>query len=135
MSGELQWFLLVMSCLSLAGFGLSGFLVSACTERAAEARRAARTGDHAACAGAAPGVSASPGQAQGPVADRHGRRVFGFDPTTPDRYPLRWGIVVAVALALAKGAHSVVGDLGGTLSWFAIPVVWIGLCRALLRVL
>jgi len=28
MTGNLQWFLLIMSCVSLAGLGLSGFLVS-----------------------------------------------------------------------------------------------------------
>ena len=57
--------------------------------------------------------------------------VFGFDAASPDRYPLRWWIVVGITLAL-----SLAGALGGrrlvdsSLAWFAIPVAWVGLSRA-----
>jgi tight adherence protein B len=56
--------------------------------------------------------------------------VFGFNPTTPDRYPLTWWVVVTVALAVAKAGQSLSGDLLGGLAWIGIPIGWVALSRA-----
>jgi tight adherence protein B len=55
---------------------------------------------------------------------------FGFDAASPDRYPLRWWIVVSITLALSLAGRSVVAEVNSSLAWFAIPVTWVGLSRA-----
>lgn len=132
MTGGLQWFLLVMSCLSLAGLGLSGYLVSRAqnVRQKRDARLAQVITPHVRTQRLEVSAFTRPAKPKDQSLEGIAARVFGFDPTTPDRYPLRWWIVVAVALVAAKAAHSGLGDFGGFLSWFAIPVVWVGMCRA-----
>jgi tight adherence protein B len=55
--------------------------------------------------------------------------ILGFDPGTPDRYPLRWWLVAGIALAISKAAQTLLSEMLGSLALLAIPVIWVGLCR------
>jgi len=132
MTGGLLWFLLVMSCMSLAGLGLSGFLVSRAhsVRQKRDARLAMVVTPHIRTHKLEISAFTRPQKPRDQSFIGMASWVFGFDPTTPDRYPLRWWIVVTIALGFATGAHSLVAELAGVMSWAVIPVVWIVVSRA-----
>jgi tight adherence protein B len=55
--------------------------------------------------------------------------VFGFDPAGLDRYPLKWWLIVLIAMGVAKAAQSLASDMIGAWSILALPVVWVALSR------
>ena len=132
MIGGLQWFLLIMSCVSLAGLGLSGFLVSRAHNhrQKRDARLAMVVTPHIRAQKLEISAFTRVQKPRDQSLIGMASWLFGFDPTTPDRYPLRWWIVVGIALGFGKAAHSLVADLAGIVSWAVIPLVWIVLSRA-----
>ena len=60
-------------------------------------------------------------------------RLFGFDMTRLDEYPVRWWMVLPICLVLARVIAEVVGSLLGSVVMFGVPVVWVMLCRAVFK--
>ncbi len=57
-------------------------------------------------------------------------RLFGFDPEKTALYPVKWWIVLSTALMLAWLIQNMTHEfLGDPLSWAAMPVLWVVLCR------
>ena len=132
MTGGLQWTLLILSCLSLAGLGLSGMFVSR-----AQAQRQKR--DARLASVVTPHVRVQRLEISAFTRAQKPRDqsvlgvaawLFNFDPTNLDRYPLRWWIVVLIALALSKAIHSVAVDLAGPLAVLVMPFGCVGLSRS-----
>ena len=128
----LQWLLLVLSCLSLIGLGLSGMLISRAQKYRArrDARLASITAPHqriqrleiSAFTRARPKQERSlPGMAAS---------LFGIDMDKLDQYPMRWWIILLLALCAAKAVQSLSNDLVGPLSILSIPFTWVMLSRA-----
>ena len=131
MKGGLQWFLLIMSCLSLAGLGLSGFLVSRAQNYKAkrDARLAMVVTPHTRAQRSEISAFTRPQKPRDQSLIGVAAWVFAFDPQTPDRYPLRWWMVVGIALAVSKAAQTLMSDFLGSMALLAIPVIWVGLSR------
>ena len=131
MTGGLQWMLLVMSCLSLAGLGLSGFLVSRAQNfrQKRDARLAMVVTPHVRVQKLEVSAFTKPLTQRDQSLTGTASWLFGFDAQSPDRYPVRWWLGVSVTLALAVAARTLVADLAGFLSWLAIPFAWVGLSR------
>ena len=131
MDHGLLWLLMIMSCLSLAGLGMSGMLVSKAQKEKAkrDARMAAVSSPHmkAAPVFVSAFVQAPP---------RHNRSLpaltallFGFDIDKPENHPAKWWIILMVTFVLGKVAQSLADGLVGDLSWLGLPVVWIAASR------
>ncbi len=131
MTGSLPLLLVVMSCLSLAGLGLSGFMVSRAQNyrQKRDARLAMVVTPHVRAQRLEVSAFTRPPKPRDQSVIGIAARVFGFNPGTPDRYPLRWWMVVGITLALSKAAQTLVTDLMGSLALFAIPIIWVGLSR------
>jgi tight adherence protein B len=131
MNGGLQWILLILSCLSLAGLGLSGFLVSRAQNfrQKRDTRLAMVVTPHIRVQKVEISAFTQSANTRDQSIEGMAARVFGFDPASPDRYPLRWPIVVAITGALSVAAHAVVADWG-FLAWLAVPVAWVFLSRS-----
>jgi tight adherence protein B len=129
--GGLQWILLIMSCLSLAGLGLSGFLVSRAQNfrQKRDARFAMVVMPHVRTQKLEMSAFTRAQKPRDQSVVGIASWVFGFDAASLDRYPLSWWIVVAIALALSMAAHSLVADLAGALAWLAVPIAWVALSR------
>ncbi len=56
-------------------------------------------------------------------------RLFAYDPARADQYPLRWWVVLGLALLPARGIAALVGIFAGTWSLLVIPVGWVMLSR------
>lgn len=132
MIGGLQWALLILSCLSLAGLGLSGFLVSRAQNyrQKRDARLAMVVTPHVRTQRLEISAFTPPQKPRDQSVIGIASWVFGFDAMSPDRYPLRWWLVAGITLALSMAAHSLIADLLGALSWLAVPVAWVGMTRA-----
>lgn len=130
MNGGLQWILLILSCLSLAGLGLSGFLVSRAQNfrQKRDARLTMVVTPHIRVQKVEISAFTQSANTRDQSIEGIAARVFGFDPASPDRYPLRWPIVVAITGALSVAAHAFVPDWG-FLTWLAVPVAWVFLSR------
>ena len=127
----LIWLLMIMSCLSLAGLGMSGMLVSKAQKL--KAQRAARIS-----AVSSPHVKTQPvfvsafmraAPKRNFSASAMATSVFGFDLNKPEHHPMKWWIVLMVTFVAAKIAQSLAGGLVGEISWLGLPVVWIMACR------
>jgi tight adherence protein B len=127
----LHWLLMILSSLSLAGLGISGLLVSRAQKfrQKRDARLAMVVMPHARTQRTE--ISAFTRQSKPRDQSVIGMAswIFGFDVTVPERYPLRWWIVVAITFGIAIGARQIVADLAGILSWLAIPIAWITMSR------
>lgn len=129
--GAFQLFLLAGTCACLIGLAFSGALLSRAQQErkrrderlttvVAPHSRLARV-ETAAFTGA---TDASGGSVGKPLA-----ALFGFDPEKTALYPVKWWIVLAVALGIAWFAHGLIAGFLGSGSFLAIPVIWIVLCR------
>lgn len=127
----LIWLLMIMSCLSLAGLGMSGMLVSKAQKL--KAQRAARIS-----AVSSPHVKTQPvfvsafmraAPKRNFSASAMAASVFGFDLNKPEHHPMKWWIVLMITFVAAKIAQSLAGGLVGEISWLGLPVVWIMTCR------
>jgi tight adherence protein B len=56
-------------------------------------------------------------------------RLFGYDPQRAEHYPLRWSIVLGVALLAARALAAGVGIFMGAWSLLAMPVAWVMISR------
>jgi tight adherence protein B len=127
----LLWLLMIMSCLSLAGLGISGMLVSKAQK--VKAKREARM-----AAASTPHVKAQPVVISAfikapPKRDQSlpslAASVFGFDLDKPELHPAKWWLVLIATLVLGKVAQMLADGLVGNLSWLLVPVVWVGSSR------
>jgi tight adherence protein B len=127
----MQWILLILSCLSLAGLGLSGYLVSRAQtyRQKRDARLAMVVTPHLRVQKVVVSAFSSPIKPRDQSVEGMAAWVFGFDLTVPERYPLRWWIVVSITFTLAAGAHQLLAGLAGMLSWLVIPGGWIMMSR------
>ncbi len=127
----LQWFLMILSCVSLAGLGLSGFLVSRAQNyrQKRDARLAMVVTPHVRVQRAEISAFTRPTKPRDQSVVGMSALIFGFDATVPDRYPLRWWIVVGITFGLAMAARQLVADLAGILSWLSVPIAWITMSR------
>jgi tight adherence protein B len=55
--------------------------------------------------------------------------LFGYDPAFAAHYPLRWWVVLGVALATARALAMLLGVVAGSWSLLAVPVTWVMLSR------
>jgi tight adherence protein B len=131
MTGGLQWFLLVMSCLSLAGLGLSGLWVSRAqaVRQKRDARLASVVSPHMRVQKLEISAFSRAQKPRDQSVLGVAAWLFNFDPTSLDRYPLRWWIVVLVALAVSKAIQSLAADLVGSMALLAIPIGCVMLSR------
>lgn len=60
-------------------------------------------------------------------------RVFAYDPARAAQYPLRWWIVLAAALAVARGLAAMLNIFAGSWSLLVVPVAWVMLSRAVFK--
>ncbi|HVC63811.1 MAG TPA: type II secretion system F family protein [Acetobacteraceae bacterium] len=127
----LLWLLLVLSCLSLAGLGVSGMLVS--RSQKTKAKREARMASVGSPRSRMPQVEMSaftrPARTGNRSLPAMAAAVFGFDLDRPEQYPLRWWMVLVLALAIAKAMQSLAAEVVGDFSYAVIPVAWVMLCR------
>src|SRR5690348_7593932 len=114
--------LLVMSCLTLAGLGLSGLLVARAQEQRQklDARLTSAVAPHLRTY--APIMSAF----SAPVAEKDNSLLgwaswlFRFDPAKSDLYHLHWGIILGITFSLAYGIKMLAAGLFGSLAPFTI---------------
>lgn len=127
---ELHWILLILSCLSLAGLGLSGFLVSRAQayRQKRDARLAMVVTPHVRVQRTEISAFTRSTKPRDQSVIGMAAWLFGFDVTAPDRYPLSWWMVVGITFLLATGAHQLLADFG-ILSWLVIPGGWIMMSR------
>ena len=127
----LLWLLMIMSCLSLAGLGMSGMLVSKAQK--VKARREARM-----AAVSSPHVKAPPVFVSAFVQARSrpsrslpalAAAMFGFDIDKPENHPAKWWIILAATFMVGKIAQSLADNLVGDISWLGLPLVWIATSR------
>jgi len=73
----------------------------------------------------------SPASRSAPVARMiaAAARLFAYDPARADHYPLRWWIVLGIALTAARAAAALVSIFAGTWSLLVIPVAWVMFSR------
>ncbi|MDE2582279.1 MAG: type II secretion system F family protein [Rhodospirillales bacterium] len=124
--------LLLLAVLALAALALSGVLASrAQQDRRRTDDRLAQVADPLARLRERRSVSiarAGTGDRKTPLRRRLGA-LIGFDPAKADRYPLRWWVVLAAALALARIGAGLAAGVLGAWSWSAVPVATVALSR------
>jgi len=127
----LLWVLMIMSCLSLAGLGVSGMMVS--KAQTVKAKRLARMN-----AVSSPHIKAAPEFVSAFIRAPPKRNrslpdlmasVFGFDLNKPEHHPLKWWIILLITFVAAKIVQSLANGLVGSISWLALPVVWVAASR------
>jgi tight adherence protein B len=52
-------------------------------------------------------------------------RLFAYDPARAEHYPLRWWMVLGIALAAARAVAALVAIFAGQWSLLVVPVVWV----------
>ena len=128
----LLWALMILSCLSLMGLGVSGMLVSKAQQ--VKAKRAARvsavSSPHTKVQRIEISAFTRPVRTQNRSLPMVAASVFGFDLQRPEQYPLSWWMVLLITLVVAKVVQAVAAGLIGSLSYLAIPVVWVFASRA-----
>lgn len=127
----LLWLLMVLSCVSLAGLGVSGLLVSKSQKIKVklEARMASVASPGSRVRRVEMSAFIRPTQTQDRSLPAMAAAVFGFDLDRPEQYPMRWWMILLITLVIAKVVQSLAGSLVGDISYVAIPVVWVMLSR------
>ncbi len=128
----LLWALMVLSCLSLVGLGISGMLVSKAQKAKAkrDARMTSVSSPHIKVQRVEISAFIRPARTRDRSFSAIVALVFGFDFGKPEQYPLRWWMILLLALTLAKVVQSLAEGLVGSISYLAIPVVWIFVSRS-----
>jgi tight adherence protein B len=131
MTNSLKMVMLVSACLLLAGFVISGLLVSSAHKQKQKrtARMAAAISPHLRAQRLDVSAFSLPSKAKDQSLVGIAARVFGFDAASLDRYPLSWWLVICVALALSKGVEFVLAKLIGPAAVLAIPLGCVVLSR------
>jgi tight adherence protein B len=52
-------------------------------------------------------------------------RLFGFDPSRPEQYPLQWWAILGVVALVARVICGIVVALIGSVGWILWPVIWV----------
>lgn len=125
------WLVAILSCGALVGIGFAGLLVSREQDRQAKlARRITGVvtphmrAHRIELSALIQTPTAKHQSAVGRVAS-----VFGFDPANLDRYPLKWWLVLVIALVGAKAAQALASSMLGSWSILILPVVWVVFSR------
>jgi tight adherence protein B len=56
-------------------------------------------------------------------------RLFGFDPSRPEQYPLRWWAILLIVAVVARIISGFGVMIIGPMGWFDWPMLWIFGCR------
>ena len=128
----LLWALMVLSCLSLVGLGISGMLVSRAQQVKAKAaaRMAAVSSPHTKVQRVEISAFTRPARTRDRSFSSIVSSLFGFSLEQSEHYPLRWWMILVLTLVLAKVVQSIGESVVGSLSYLAIPVVWVFASRA-----
>jgi tight adherence protein B len=123
--------LLVLSCLSLAGLGLSGLMVARAQEhrQKLDARLTAAVAPHMRVQRSVISAFAPPVQTKDRSLLGFACWLFRFDPAKSDQYALSWWVVLIITFGMAYAVEMLVGGMIGSMAPLIIPVIWIGLSR------
>ncbi|MBV9783514.1 MAG: type II secretion system F family protein [Acidisphaera sp.] len=125
--------LLLLSFIGLAGLGFGCWLVLRLQTRQDHFRKRM----NAICAAyARPRVNEAPPLLRLAMAmpkddlARMAARVFGFDWSQPDLYPVKWWLVLGVAAGLVRAGLGLAVGLIGDYAYILAPIAWVFLCRS-----
>lgn len=57
-------------------------------------------------------------------------RLFGFDPSRPEQYPLQWWAILGAVALVARVICGILVTLFGAVGWILWPVIWVFASRA-----
>ncbi len=60
-------------------------------------------------------------------------RLFAYNPARADQYPLRWWVILGIALLAARAVAALVAIFAGQWSLLVIPVVWVMASRFIFK--
>lgn len=127
----LQVLLMVLSCLSLIGLGLSGMMVSRAQKQ--RDKRDARLSSITAPHHRVQRIELTAFTRSAPRQERSvitmAASLFNIDLDRLHLYPLRWWLILLLTLATAKALEAVAASFLGPVSLPAIPVAWVILSR------
>lgn len=123
--------LLLLSCLTLLGLGISSILVSRSQKIKAkrDARFAQVTTPKLRKLTVEVTTVARPKASQERSPTTLAAGVFGFDANKLEQYPLQWWMILLITLGAAKLVQSLAAGMIGPLSYAAIPLAWVVLSR------
>jgi tight adherence protein B len=124
-------FLLTVSCVSLLGLWISGYLVARHQKeqdkRRARLRLISQPKTLTARMQVSAFVTAPQQRRKSPMVIMAG--LVGADATRMSQYPIPWWIVLPLSLAIAKGAQVLGSSMMGNASWALFPIAWLLSCR------
>jgi len=130
MTDAQTWVLVALSFVSLIGFGFSGLLVSQAHVRRQKAAQRIlglaapyRKNQVMALQVFRPSAKSNRSLVESAAS------IFGFNPGKADQYPVRWWIVLGVALGAARVAAGFLVSIAGPLGLISMPILWVVLCR------
>ena len=130
MSGVIVWLFLV-SCLSLLGLWVSGYLVAKGQKqqekRRARLRQISQPKALQRQVIASAFVSNTRGQRRSPIVLC--ANLVGAEPARLSQYPVPWWVVIAIAIGVAKMAQVVGSSMLGNASWALVLPVWLIMTR------
>jgi tight adherence protein B len=123
--------LLVLSCMTLAGLGFSGLLVSRAQEhrQKVDARLVAAVSPHIRVQRPVISAFTPPVKAKDHSLLGFAAWVFRFNPAKSEQYAVHWAGILGITLGIAYLVQMLVGGMLGSLAPLTIPVVWVGLSR------
>lgn len=131
LTGVLPW-LFLASCLTLGGLWVSFILVTRAQKQ--KDKRRARLSQIAQPQATQRQPVVSAFTSFSPVSQRSFfatcMAVVGIVPERLSELPIPWWVVVPLSLVLAKGTQVLLREMVGDLSYLAIPVLWVFLCRS-----
>jgi tight adherence protein B len=130
-TSSLTLMLVILSLFSLVGLGLSGVLVSQ-----SQVRREKRLYRLRQLAVPYQKILSVKLETFRPAAPNNRSLVeslaslFGIQSRNLAQYPVKWWIVVAVALILSRGVAALAVEIVGEIGLVTMPVIWVLICRA-----
>jgi len=130
MTSGIKWVLLALSFVGLVGLGFSGLLVSKAQERRQKGSQRIRdlVAPYRKIRVATIEVF-RPATANNASLLESAASIFGFHPGKQDQYPVRWWIVLGVALIAARFVAGFAVSLAGEMAMLSMPIVWVMMCR------
>ena len=131
MTRSLTLVLVILSLFSLVGLGLSGVLVSQSQVR--REKRVRRLRELAVPYQKILSVKLEtfrPASPDGRSLVESLALLFGIQSRNLAQYPVKWWIVVGIALVLARGAAALAMQIVGEIGLIATPIIWVLICRA-----
>jgi tight adherence protein B len=124
-------FLLTVSCITLLGLWVSGYLVAKHQkeqdQRRARLRLISQPKTQTSKLQVSAFVTAPQQRRRSPVIILAG--IVGADATRMSQYPIPWWVVLPACLAVAKGAQVLGSNMLGSASWALLPITWLVSCR------